>query len=442
MTGASARRARWFRGGGGYRGAGDVRRIKVDRVRRSACTGPATPQPVRCHSAPASSLRPARAVPPADVRQTASIIFANWHQCQTPSLECPPSQDDVRRSLLRSPRVPATSPLVPCPLVPSSRAPRDRRPRQLDLHLPTWGGRRAGAGRKPRGERPGVAHTPRPRLASRYPVHVTLRVRPHVFQLRSRRCFRVLGAAFLAARERHGVRLCHYSVQGNHVHLLVEARDAAALGRAMKGLGVRLARGLNRLMGTRGAVLADRYHARILRTPREIRHALAYVLGNHRDHARQWAPHLADLGRPAPRFRTPRWRGRPRSVQLRAQLRRLATNRGRGRGRGRGRERGRGRGRRRTPGDPGRGAAHLAALGGLAAARAPRAPLARQAALPGGRPARGPSRPRASAQAYPWSSGNISASMSAWLASTFGVSSPPRWAAKRRRTPSGASPSA
>ena len=67
------------------------------------------------------------------------------------------------------------------------------------------------------------------------------------------------------------MRLCHYSVQGNHLHLVAEARDAASLGRAMKGLGVRIARGLNGLMGTRGPVLADRYHARILRTPREVR---------------------------------------------------------------------------------------------------------------------------------------------------------------------------
>ena len=136
---------------------------------------------------------------------------------------------------------------------------------------------------------------------TRAPVHVTLRVRPHVFQLRSRRCFRLLGEAFLAARERHGVRLCHDSVQGNHVHLLVEARDALALGRAMKGLGVRIARGLNRLMGTRGPVLADRYHARTLRTPREVRNAFAYVLGNHRHHARRWAPPPAGLGPTAPR---------------------------------------------------------------------------------------------------------------------------------------------
>lgn len=173
---------------------------------------------------------------------------------------------------------------------------RSRRPRQLVLRLPTWGGARPGGGRRPTGLRAGVSHGARPALAARYPVHVTLRVRPHVYQLRSRRCFRVVGAALLAARDRHGMRICQYSVQGNHLHLVVEARDAAALARGMKGLSVRIARGLNRLMGTRGPVLADRYHARILRTPREVRGALAYVLGNHRHHARGWSSPPPDLG--------------------------------------------------------------------------------------------------------------------------------------------------
>jgi len=119
-------------------------------------------------------------------------------------------------------------------------------------------------------------------------------MRPHVWNLRAKRTFRILERAFARARERNGLRLCHFSVQGNHVHLVVEARDAEALGRGMKGLSVRIARGLNRLMGRSGPVIADRYHARILRTPREVRHALAYVLKNLQHHARQWGRPVAE----------------------------------------------------------------------------------------------------------------------------------------------------
>jgi REP element-mobilizing transposase RayT len=93
-----------------------------------------------------------------------------------------------------------------------------------------------------------------------------------------------LHAAFSDARVRGSFRLVHFSAQSNHLHLLVEAGDRAALGRGMQGLAIRLARRLNRLWGRRGGVFADRYHARALRTPREVRHALVYVLANARRH--------------------------------------------------------------------------------------------------------------------------------------------------------------
>jgi REP element-mobilizing transposase RayT len=108
---------------------------------------------------------------------------------------------------------------------------------------------------------------------------------PHVWNLRSRRSFAIIGRALRAAADRFAVRLCEFSVQGNHLHLVVEAADRVALGRAMKGLGVRLAKGLNRLMnGRRGQVVADRYHAHILRTPSEVKRAVTYVRHNHRKH--------------------------------------------------------------------------------------------------------------------------------------------------------------
>jgi len=74
-------------------------------------------------------------------------------------------------------------------------------------------------------------------------------------------------------------------VQGNHLHFLVEAEDARALSRGMQGLTVRMAKALNRVMQRRGAVFADRFHAHLLRTPTEVKHALSYVLGNHAVHA-------------------------------------------------------------------------------------------------------------------------------------------------------------
>ncbi len=102
--------------------------------------------------------------------------------------------------------------------------------------------------------------------------------------MRSGRCFRVLKRAFQAARVRFGMRLCHFAVLGNHIHFLVEAENGVALARGMKGLGVRMAKALNRVMGRSGAVYADRYHLRVCRTPTETAHAMSYVRLNAQKH--------------------------------------------------------------------------------------------------------------------------------------------------------------
>lgn len=148
------------------------------------------------------------------------------------------------------------------------------------------GGARAGAGR-PRKHDVGVAHARRPALSGREPVHVTLRVLEHVYHLRARRCLEVVFAAFVAGCRRVDFRVVGLTVQGHHLHLLVEAADARALARGMQGLTIRLAKGLNRVMGRRGKVFRERYHARPLRTPREVRAAMAYIAGNTAKHAAQ-----------------------------------------------------------------------------------------------------------------------------------------------------------
>lgn len=171
--------------------------------------------------------------------------------------------------------------------------PRRMRIRQSRLAFIDWGGKRKGAGRKPKGERAGVPHAKRPPLAARFPVHVTLKLEPGLPSLRRKEPFQVVRRAF-AASDRFGLRLVHHSVQTNHLHLLVEAENARALSRGMKGLGVRIARALNALWRRTGRVLHDRYHARILRTPREVRNALRYVLTNVHKHG------LRILGGPDP----------------------------------------------------------------------------------------------------------------------------------------------
>lgn len=146
------------------------------------------------------------------------------------------------------------------------------------------GGYREGAGR-PKKPGAGVPHVPRPALAARHPVHVTARVRDEAARLRTRQCFRVVASSIGKARERDGFRVVHFTVQSNHLHLSVEARDAMALARGIQGLSIRIAKAFNRVLGRRGPVFADRYHAHALRTPTETANAIAYVLGNSHVHA-------------------------------------------------------------------------------------------------------------------------------------------------------------
>ena len=158
------------------------------------------------------------------------------------------------------------------------------RDRQTEFGFANWGGKRRGAGRKPKGEKAGVSHARRAKLAERFPVHVTLKVVKGLPNLRRKESFRELERAFGAGAERFGFRLQHFSVQTNHVHMIAEARDERALSRGMQGLSIRMAKALNRLWSRRGQVFAERFHSRVLTTPREVRNALAYVLLNTNHH--------------------------------------------------------------------------------------------------------------------------------------------------------------
>ncbi len=157
--------------------------------------------------------------------------------------------------------------------------------RQRSFEFVGWGGERDGAGRpKKRGAK--LRHVPRAPLASRFPAHVTLRTLPGTPNLRRSASYAVIDAALRAmAAERDDFRVVHFSVQTNHIHLLVEANGAEALSRGVQGLAIRIARGVNRAAGRTGKLWADRFHARTLRSPREVRLALCYVLQNTRRHA-------------------------------------------------------------------------------------------------------------------------------------------------------------
>src|SRR2546425_12240207 len=112
------------------------------------------------------------------------------------------------------------------------------------------------------------------------PLHVTLRVHRDIPSLRSRRFIREFRTSLRNACERREFRVGRYSIQRDHLHMVVESSGKEALARGMKAVASRFARAVNRIFGRTGPVLFGRYHLRVLRTPREVRNALAYVLLN------------------------------------------------------------------------------------------------------------------------------------------------------------------
>src|SRR6185503_17268117 len=160
-----------------------------------------------------------------------------------------------------------------------------RRMQQLEFRPRTWGGRRDGAGRKRTPGRRAVPHRPRVPHVRHCPAHVTLRASAAVPSLRGGRLLHATQSA-LAAASTPRFRVLHYSIQGDHLHLLIEADTPTGFERGVRGLAIRVAKAVNRALRRKGRVWGDRYHARLLRTPREVRNALVYVLNNFKKHIR------------------------------------------------------------------------------------------------------------------------------------------------------------
>ena len=170
--------------------------------------------------------------------------------------------------------------------------------KQLELTIRTWGGRRRGAGRPPNPGRRSVPHRRRVPHVTRCPAHVTLRAVSNLPSLRDERTFTAIRRA-LGLATKGGFRVFEFSVQTDHLHLLVEADDPTRFERGMRGLTIRVAKAVNRALRRVGRVWGDRYHARLLRTPREMRNALVYVLNNWRKHlpaARGWMQNRRQRG--------------------------------------------------------------------------------------------------------------------------------------------------
>jgi REP element-mobilizing transposase RayT len=168
---------------------------------------------------------------------------------------------------------------------------------------------------RPKKARSGVPHDTRPAFEKARALHITLRVLDVIGRLRTRSAYMAIREAAITVLKHDAFRVVHLSIEGTHLHLLVEASNRAALSTGMQAFAISAAKHLNAAFSKtggwwarkraarlgqvlpkrrKGRVFSDRYHETFIRSPRQARHALAYVLNNWRRHREDRAERARD----------------------------------------------------------------------------------------------------------------------------------------------------
>ena len=158
------------------------------------------------------------------------------------------------------------------------------RARQLELEVRAPGTRAPGAGRPKKRWSKGVkapaSHGKREPFVKGRALHVTLRTLPVARNLRRMDAYRAVRIGARVVLARSGFRLVHFSIQSNHIHLIVEAESRVELSNGVRAFSISVAKALNAKLRRQGRVFADRYHAKAITKPTQMRNALQYVLTN------------------------------------------------------------------------------------------------------------------------------------------------------------------
>ena len=154
-----------------------------------------------------------------------------------------------------------------------------------------WGGRRPRAGRPNLSGQ--VNHIP---VLLKTPLHVTLRLKEKLPSIRTKDLFKEFKES-AALSKKQGLHIIHFSIQRNHIHLFCESRSNRSLPLGMRSLAGRFGKILrayprSRGGGKSGSTFDGRYHLHVLKTPREVKNTLEYVLLNSSAHAFRYWPKL------------------------------------------------------------------------------------------------------------------------------------------------------
>jgi REP element-mobilizing transposase RayT len=151
-----------------------------------------------------------------------------------------------------------------------------RKGTQLSLTNPKRAGR-------PAIQDKGIRHRKREVITKPRPLHLTIKLIRADIQ--NKTILKGLRHAIQRARAQ-GLKIIHYSLERDHVHLYAEGAENQTLAKAMKALGVSFVRRINRYHKTKGSCYKTRYHLRILNTAREVKNVINYILKNGIKHGR------------------------------------------------------------------------------------------------------------------------------------------------------------
>ncbi len=135
-----------------------------------------------------------------------------------------------------------------------------------------------GAGRPAKHDR-GIRHIARDEIKRNTPLHLTIKINKNKAGLKNKSVLKLLHSSIKKARLK-GLKIIHYTLEFDHIHLLVEAHNNEVLSKGMQSLGISFSKGINKIKSVKGQVYKTRYHYRKLKTPSEVRNAVNYILGN------------------------------------------------------------------------------------------------------------------------------------------------------------------
>lgn len=131
----------------------------------------------------------------------------------------------------------------------------------------------------------GIRHISRDRLYRPTSLHLTIKVRENKADIKTKKILKALHHAIKRARLKE-LKIIHYTLEHNHLHLLVEASDNLILHKGMQALGITLSKAINKIKKLKGGVYKHRYHFRKLNSRRELINVLYYIFKNGIKHKR------------------------------------------------------------------------------------------------------------------------------------------------------------